>query len=201
MPTERRSRRAGGSRRTAVLEAAATVLAERGYETTRFADVSEASGVAISTLQNYFGSREDMLIEAMRHATDAEVRALEMVAGSEADPWNRLVAMIDRNLNSPVHKHRLLFEFWRSGMRDAELRDYAQEGWIRYRSPFLATVTKGKDAGVFRPTTNPDDVVDLLLASLGGAMVPRVLDFPAPSSGHFRTALLRQTALMLGRAD
>ena len=74
---ERRSRRAGGTRRTAVLEAAATVLAERGYENTRFADVSEASGVAISTLQNYFGSREDMLIEAMRHATDVEVHASE----------------------------------------------------------------------------------------------------------------------------
>jgi AcrR family transcriptional regulator len=201
MPMERRSRRAGGTRRTAVLEAAATVLAERGYENTRFADVSEASGVAISTLQNYFGSREDMLIEAMRHATDVEVHALEAVAQSEADPWNRLVAMIDRNLNTPMRNHQLLFEFWRSGMRDAELRDYGQEGWARYRAPFVATVAQGRDTGVFTPTTNPDDVVDLLLASLSGAIIPRVLDFPAPASGHFRTALLRQTALMLGRGD
>src|SRR5262245_6101025 len=65
MPRDRRIRRAGGTRRAAVLEIAAKVLAERGYENTRYADVSMASGVAVSTLQNYFGSREDMLIETM----------------------------------------------------------------------------------------------------------------------------------------
>ncbi len=200
MPTQRRGRRAGGARRATVLEHAAKVLAERGYENTRFADVSAASGVAISTLQNYFGSREDMLIEAMRLATDLEVSALEEVADGDVDPWNRLVAMIDRNLNTPERNHRLLLEFWRSGMRDSELRDYGQEGWTRYRAPFVATVVEGRDAGVFTLATDPEDVVDLLLASLAGAMIPRVLEFPNPSADGFRTALLRQTAETLGRA-
>jgi AcrR family transcriptional regulator len=184
-----------------VLESAALVLAERGYENTRFADVSKASGVAISTLQNYFGSREDMLIEAMRLATDLEVRALEEVAGGDADPWNRLVAMIDRNLGTPVHNHRLLIEFWRSGMRDAELREYGEEEWTRYRAPFVTTVVEGRDAGDFTLVADAGDVVDLLLAALTGAMIPRVLDFSTPSATGFRKALLRQTATMLGRAD
>lgn len=63
----------GGPRRIAALDAVAQILAVRGYEDTRFADVSAASGVAISTLQMYFGSCEDMLIEAMRRSTDEEV--------------------------------------------------------------------------------------------------------------------------------
>jgi AcrR family transcriptional regulator len=199
MPVERRTRRAGGARRVAVVEAAARVLAERGYESTRFADVAEASGAAISTLQNYFGSREDMLIEAMRHATELEVAAFEAVADAEKDPWNRLVAMIDRNLNTPVRNHQLLIEFWRSGIRDEELRDYGEEGWSRYRAPFVRTVIEGRDAGVFAPVVDPEDVVDLLFATLVGAMIPRALRFPAPSADRFRTALLRQVAEMLGR--
>jgi AcrR family transcriptional regulator len=199
MPVERRTRRAGGARRIAVVEAAAGVLAERGYENARFADVAQASGAAISTLQNYFGSREDMLIEAMRHATEVEVAALEAVAVAETDPWNRLVAMIDRNLNTPVRNHQLLIEFWRSGSRDKELRDYGEEGWFSYRAPFLATVIEGRDAGAFAPVVAPEDLVDLLFATLVGAMVPRVLRFPRPSADRFRTALLRQVAEMLGR--
>jgi AcrR family transcriptional regulator len=183
-----------------VLDSAASVLAERGFENTRFADVSAVSGVAISTLQNYFGSREDMLIEALRMATDSEVRQLEAVTADETDPWRRLVAMIDRNLRTPVRNHRLLLEFWRSGMRDAELRDYGQEGWTRYRAPFLAAVVEGCDAGEFTPRADPDDIVDLLLTSLAGAMIPRVLGFAEPSASSFRTALLSQTAEMLGRA-
>jgi AcrR family transcriptional regulator len=199
MAVERRTRRAGGARRVAVVEAAARVLAERGYENARFADVAQASGAAISTLQNYFGSREDMLIEAMRHATEVEVAALQSVAEAEKDPWNRLVAMIDRNLNTPVYNHQLLIEFWRSGIRDAELRDFGEEGWSSYRAPFLQTVIEGRDAGVFTPAVAPEDLVDLLFATLVGAMVPRVLRFPSPSADRFRTALLRQVAEMLGR--
>jgi AcrR family transcriptional regulator len=199
MPVEHRTRRAGGARRTTVVEAVAGVLAERGYENTRFADVAAASGAAISTLQNYFGSREDMLIEALRHATEIEVGALEAVADAENDPWNRLVAMIDRNLNTPVRNHQLLIEFWRSGIRDQELRDYGEEGWSRYRAPFLRTVIAGRDAGVFTPVVAPEEVVDLLFATLVGAMIPRVLRFPGWSADGFRTALLRQVAEMLGR--
>jgi AcrR family transcriptional regulator len=200
MSVNRRSRRAGGTRRTAVLESAAEVLSERGYESTRYTDVSTTSGVAVSTLQNYFGSREDMLIETMRHATDVELLALDAVASAEVDPWNRLVTLIDRNLNTPIHKHQLLIEFWRTGMRDAELRDYGQEIWARYRAPFLETVVEGCDEGVFTPTLSPEDVVDLLLPLLVGAMVPRVLQFPAPTADRFRTALLRQVSQMLGRS-
>ncbi len=199
MPTDRRNRRAGGARRTAVLENAAKVLAERGYENTRYADVSALSGVAVSTLQNYFGSREDMLIETLRHATDVELLAFDAVASAETDAWNRLIALIDRNLNSPVHYHRLLIEFWRAGIRDAELRDYAQENWTRYRGPFLTTVVEGCDEGAFSPSLSPDDVVDLLLTMLAGGMVPRVLHFPGPTADGFRSALLHQVAQMLGR--
>ena len=162
MPVDRRERRAGGTRRTAVLESAARVLAERGYENTRYTDVSEASGVAVSTLQNYFGSREDMLIDTLRHATEVELLALDTLASAVVDPWNRLVALIDRNLNTPVYNHELLIEFWRAGIRDAEMRDYAQDHWACYRAPFLKTVVEGCDQGAFSPTLSPEDVVDLL---------------------------------------
>jgi AcrR family transcriptional regulator len=199
MIAERRTRRAGGARRAAVAETAAAVLAARGYESTRFADVSEASGAAISTLQNYFGSREDMLIEAIRHSTEVEVLALEAVADAERDPWNRLVAMIDRNLNTPLRNHQLLIEVWRSSMRDAELRDYSEQGWARYRAPFVRTVIEGSETGIFTPVASPDDIVDLLLAWLVGAMVPRALQFPRPTADGFRNSMLRQMALMLGR--
>ena len=199
MPDNRRSRRAGGTRRTAVLESAVHVLAERGYENTRYADVSMASGVAVSTLQNYFGSREDMLIETMRHATDVELLALDAVSSAVVDPWTRLVMLIDRNLNTPMHNHRLFIEFWRAGMRDAELRDHGQEIWGRYKAPYVQTVVEGCDQGAFSPTLSPEDAVDLLMAMLAGGIVPRVLQFPAPTADRFRTALLNAIAQMLGR--
>ena len=191
--------RAHRPRRAATLDSAAKVLAERGYENTRYSDVAEMSGLAVSTLQNYFGSREHMLIETLRHAVEVELLAFDAVASAEVDPWNRLIALIDRHLNTPIHYHYLLIEFWRAGIRDTEVRDYGQEHWARYRKPFLDTVVEGFDKEAFTPRLSPDDVVDQLLATLAGAMVPRVLRFPAPTADQFRTGLLRQLAHMLGR--
>ena len=107
-----RTRRAGGERRTLVLDQVATVLAERGYAGTRFVDVSEASGVAVSTLQGYFGSREDMLIEAFERATSVAVAAMDEFAAQFDDPWQQLVAMVDRGLSTDVVTWRMLMEFW-----------------------------------------------------------------------------------------
>ncbi len=54
--------RRAGRRKIAVLEAACRVIADRGADATRFADVAAESGVPVSTLQYYFGSREDLLV-------------------------------------------------------------------------------------------------------------------------------------------
>jgi AcrR family transcriptional regulator len=187
------------ARRVAALEAAATALADRGYEATRFADVAAATGTAVSTLQSYFGTRENMLVEAMRHATEVELGALDALARAERDPWDRLVAMIDRNLDAPPRHHLLFLECWRSAIRDTKLRDYSEEGWERYFAPFARLVAEGRDAGVFAPIGSPEDVADVLLAALVGAVIPRLLNFPSPSAERLRAALLRQAATMLGR--
>jgi AcrR family transcriptional regulator len=192
-----RKRRAGGAKRTAVLGAVTEVLADRGYENTRFSDVSVASGVAISTLQNYFGSREDMVIEALGLSTDREVSALEAVAAAEDDPWDRLVAMIDRSLRTSDTDRRMLVEFWRSAARDKELHEYSMEVQRRYRAPYLAAVNQGREQGLFAPTDSPDDVTDFLLVTLAGVIVSTTWgDFTLKAG--FRDLLLSQLRVVLG---
>ncbi|MEU5961235.1 TetR/AcrR family transcriptional regulator [Micromonospora parva] len=193
-----RRRRAGGEKRDAVLDAVVAVLAARGYENTRFADVSAAGGVAISTLQTYFGSREDMVIEAMQVFTDREVDALRAVSAAEADPWRRLVALVDRSLHNSESTRQALVEFWRSAMRDDELRDYSATVLQRYRAPFLAAVREGAAQGTFTPAHDAEVVTDLLLSALAGLIISRVQHHPTPVPANFREALLTQLRLMLG---
>ena len=86
--------RRAGRRKTAVLEAACRVIADRGADATRFADVAAESGVPVSTLQYYFGSREDLLVAAFRHASGTEIAALEAEVAAMADPWEQLERII-----------------------------------------------------------------------------------------------------------
>src|SRR5579859_2699152 len=89
IPAARVARRAG-RRKGAVLDAAGRVIASRGADATRFTDVAAESGVPVSSLQYYFGSREDLLVAAFRHASGTEVGALEASLAEREDPWDQL---------------------------------------------------------------------------------------------------------------
>ncbi|WP_159451065.1 TetR/AcrR family transcriptional regulator [Micromonospora cremea] len=179
----------------------ADVLAARGFENTRFTDVSAAGGVAISTLQTYFGSREDMIIEAMEVFTNRELDALQAVSTAEADPWRRLVALVDRSLHNSESTRQILVEFWRSAMRDDDLRNYSTDVQARYRAPFLTAVREGAERGEFTLAHDAEAVTDFLLAALAGLIISRVQHHPTPSPAEFREVLLTQLRLMLGVSD
>src|SRR5579872_4757013 len=91
----RRGRRAARGKEE-LLRTAATVVAQRGLEHTRFADVSSATGVAISTLQYYFGSREDLLIAVIEYAMQEELHQLHTIVAEKAPADQRLESLIAR---------------------------------------------------------------------------------------------------------
>lgn len=193
----RRPRRAGGARRALVLDHVVAVLAVRGYGGTRFADVSEASGVAVSTLQGYFGSREDMLIEAFRHATSVAVVAMDELAARFDDPWEQLVAMVDRGLSTDVPTWRMLMEFWTAAAHDDELREHAAALAAQYREPFLDAVRRGVERGAFAPRFESAAVVEVAVATIVGLLYPVVLGHLSPRETGYRDVVLAQLAFAL----
>jgi AcrR family transcriptional regulator len=193
----RRTRRAGGARRALVLDQVVAVLADRGYAGTRFVDVSEASGVAVSTLQGYFGSREDMLIEAFRHATSVAVAAMDEFAAQFDDPWQQLVAMVDRGLSTDVATWRMLMEFWTAAAHDAELRHHAAALAEQYREPFTDAVLRGIESGAFTPRFAPAAIVEVAVANIVGLLYPVVLGQLTPEHTDYRDVVLAQLAFAL----
>ena len=193
----RRTRRAGGARRALVLDQVVTVLADRGYAGTRFVDVSEASGVAVSTLQHYFGSREDMLIEALRHATSVAVAAMDELVAQFDDPWEQLVAMVDRGLSTDVATWRMLMEFWTAAAHDAELREHAAVLAEQYREPFADAVRRGIESGAFTPRFETAAIVEVVVANIVGLLYPVVLGHLDPADTEYRDIVLAQPAFAL----
>lgn len=195
--TSKRTRRAGGPRRALVLDQVVGVLSDRGYAATRFADVSAVSGVAVSTLQGYFGSREDMLIEAMRHSTSLAVTDMEQFVARFEDPWQQLVAMVDRGLSTDVPIWRMLMEFWTAAAHDAELRDHAAGLAVQYRAPFIDAVQRGVERGVFTPRFEVAAIVEVAVAQIVGLLFPVVLGQLEPQSTDYREVVLAQLAFAL----
>lgn len=181
-----------------VLGQVVEVLADRGFAGTRFIDVAEASGVAVSTLQGYFGSREDMLIEALTGATSGEVAALHELAAEFDDPWPQMVALVDRGLSTSLATWRMLMEFWTAAAHDSELREHAAALAERYREPFVDAVRQGVDGGSFTPRFEASAIVDVVVATMDGLLYPVVLGHRGSDDMDYRDVVLAQLAFVLG---
>jgi AcrR family transcriptional regulator len=176
--------RRAGRRKTAVLEAACRVIADRGADATRFADVAAESGVPVSTLQYYFGSREDLLVAAFRHASGTEIAALEADVATLADPWDQLERIISRALTGYQPEApeasgagRLWIESWHFGIRDPEMRADALRDYDAWRRLVADAVRRGVAQGRFGPV-QPEKVAVLAIAMVDGMGIPLALGDP-----------------------
>jgi AcrR family transcriptional regulator len=181
-----RGQRRAGRRKIAVLEAAGRVIAERGADATRFADVAAESGVPVSTLQYYFGSREDLLVAAFRHASGTEIAALEADLPRLDDPWQQLAHVVTTALRGyqpgaagAAGSGRLWIESWHFGIRDAEMRADALRDYGAWRRLVADVVRRGTEAGRFAPRLSPEQIAVLTIALVDGVGIPLALDDPA----------------------
>ncbi|MEU4558308.1 TetR/AcrR family transcriptional regulator [Actinoplanes sp. NPDC023936] len=167
------SRRRSAGRRAEVLEAAGEVVAARGADATRFSDVTEATGVGVSTLQYYFGTREDMLIAVFRHAAQRDFERVRERLAALTDPGERLLA-IATHLTGAVGSDttwRLWVESWRWASRDPGVRADVLADYRGWHELIAAEVA----AGGF---DEPMATARLVLALIDGLALPVVLGDP-----------------------
>jgi len=85
-------------RHRAVLETAARLICEHGYEAASIQDIAAACGLTKAGLYYYIRSKEDLLLEIMNYGMDIfEERVLLQVL-SISDPVERLKACMEKNI-------------------------------------------------------------------------------------------------------
>jgi AcrR family transcriptional regulator len=184
MATTARLTRRAGRNRTEVLRAAGEVVAARGVEATRFSDVSTASGVPVSTLQYYFGNRDDMIVAILRHVGEEEMALLQstLEEAPDASAWDRMVRLIGISVAQdnarPAHTWRLWVELWRSALRDDELRTDALDVAHRSREMLVSLIQQGQHAGEFRDDVSPVTVAHQTMCLIDGVGIPAALGDP-----------------------
>jgi AcrR family transcriptional regulator len=157
--------------RTAILEAAARLIAARGYHGVRIADIAAACGASTGTVHYHYSSKDDVLSAALRFAIErafarqsASLRALD-------DARDRMLALIDMQLpvEPDVHGEWLIWlEYWVQAARRPELRvlhDELYAGWLEL---IREIVLRGQRQGVFR-AGEPETITRTLAALIDGA--------------------------------
>ena len=182
----------------AILEAACRAILERGFPATRIADVARAANVSTGTVHYYFATRDEVLIAALKHATDRLFGRVEEAAGEP--PARRLGHLLGVAVPRPGHAHDE-YVLW----IELGLRVLHQPGLLpgiealseRWRGYFLAVVRDGAERGDFTPVADPGEVADRLVALADGLGFDTALGYRWTSPEHMHRRLLAFAAEQL----
>jgi AcrR family transcriptional regulator len=155
--------------RNAILDAAEEVLAERGLHGARIQDIADRARMAVGTIYNYFGQKDDVLHALLEERT-GELTA--SIAGAPGDPplfLDRLEARL-RRMFAHVDRHRGFFAL---ALEHGLLTKASQEtphgrrhrNIEAFRAEFRRMVREGIDADVLQPV-DPDLLANFLAAAI-----------------------------------
>jgi len=184
-----------------ILDAASEVLIFRGYESTRYSDVADASGVPVASLQHHFPTLEGLRREALRNKVRAELLSLAGDVRQIADPWERVRHIIVRSVCLDPARRRggwvLWLEYWRAAVHDPELATDSREVNELWLDLITECIADGATAGQFLIESTPREAAAELHALLDGLGIRLAVPHPPEEADQAILLFERATRRML----
>ena len=133
-------------RRIEMLRAAAELICERGFGDTRIADVAKRAGVSSALVIYYFGTRDRLLVDALRYSEESFYEAAEKMLAEVPSLRERLSLLIRWWTSVPEADDEipgawgLWFDLWAQAFRHTEIRAGRVELDARWRKMIVDAV-------------------------------------------------------------
>lgn len=157
-------------RRQHILASAVRCITREGFAGVRLRDIGREAGVSIGLIQHYFDTREELLNQAIRHASEQLLDEFKKSGDVVADPWERIVTMIDLLCALPnLQAHSSLWlEFAGAVAKFPHLFPYLENIYLSWDAYVRTAVEEGTVSGQMRPVMAIDDAVTIFTAYFDG---------------------------------
>src|SRR3954469_3822704 len=140
------------ARRRAMLQAAAELISERGYGDTRIADVAKRAGTSSGLVIYYFGTRDRLLVDALRFSEEAYYDAAASLLGEQRDFRRRPSTLVEWSCipelpGEVTGSWGLWLDLWATALRHSEVREARVELDSRWRDLVERIVREGQESG------------------------------------------------------
>jgi AcrR family transcriptional regulator len=132
-------------RRIEMLRAAAELICERGFGDTRIADVAKRAGVSSALVIYYFGTRDRLLVDALRYSEESGYEAAERTLAEIPSLRDRLSFLIKWTCvptadNEITGAWGLWFDLWAQAFRHDEVKAGRVELDARWRAMIVNAI-------------------------------------------------------------
>ncbi|HTU79700.1 MAG TPA: TetR/AcrR family transcriptional regulator [Solirubrobacteraceae bacterium] len=198
-PGEGRGRSLSGEKARRIIDAMRRSVARRGTAASTFDYVSREAGVSRGLLHYYFGTKEQLLAEAVRRDCELRLERLERQL-SRAKTADDFIDLMAENLQQTVREDpdfvTLVFELFTLSRRNEDIAiEYA--GLMRSTREHVAgMLAAAQREGVVRLHAQPEAVAEVLF-SLGDGLALRLLTEPERDfTGTIRAGIACARALL-----
>jgi AcrR family transcriptional regulator len=170
------------ARRIEMLRAAAELICERGFGDTRIADVAKRAGVSSALVIYYFGTRDRLLVDALRYSEESFYSAAEQMLSEVSALRERLSLLIRwtcvREGNEEIPgAWGLWFDLWAQAFRHDEIKSDRAELDARWREMIVDAI-ESADASEFDAKVDARMFALEFAALLDGLSIQVALDDP-----------------------
>jgi AcrR family transcriptional regulator len=174
------ARSLSGEKAQRIVEAMRRSVARRGTAGATFEHVSREAGVSRGLLHYYFGTKEQLLVEAVRRDCEVRMELLERRL-SRAQSAEDFIDLMAENLQETVREDpdfvTLVFELFTLSRRNSDIAIEYAELMRRTRKQVAGMLAVGQQEGILRLHAEPDAVAEILF-SLADGFALRMLAEP-----------------------
>lgn len=189
-----------GDKATRIVEAMRASVAARGFDASTFDQVAGAAGVSRGLLHYYFGTKERLLLEAVRRECQLRNEQIDRAvadANSADEVLAALVHTFEELIGEGPNPAVMFFEVLTLAQRNQEIAAQLAELGVTVRT-FLADALRQKaQAGVLELRADPDATAAFLLALADGLTV-RVMSEPDHDIGPEMALAVQAARALLG---
>jgi AcrR family transcriptional regulator len=186
------ARRLDSDKARRIVSAMRASVGRRGAAASTFDHVAQEAGVSRGLLHYYFGTKERLLVEVVRHDSDVRLRRLEESladAHSIDEIVQALVTQLKDYVGEDPASHALIYELFSVSRRNDEVREALAQLYRRVRGQ-VAEVLRAKERdGVVKLRGDADSVASILFALGDGLELQLVSDPGWDSTETFATGI------------
>src|SRR5215216_7392997 len=175
------SARLEGEKARRIIEAMRASVGRRGAAGATFDHVAREAGVSRGLLHYYFGSKERLLVEVVRHDAAERYRSMDerLAEAQSADQIvEALVVGLEEFLEDDAGGQAVIYEMLSASRHSEEIRAELAELYRQWRERLAGWLRTKEREGVIRLEAEPEAVASILF-SLGDGFGIQVLADPA----------------------
>jgi AcrR family transcriptional regulator len=205
MGLKERKEREKQARRQQIIDAARSLLFEKGLQATSINQIAKRAELAVGTIYFYYASKEELFAELQEEGLQLLMDNIQQASSTVKDPKERLriMAMAYYDFSCEHKDYFDIINYFLSSpniLLSQELKQYVDQRMEKILTFIDETLARGVNEGVFRDNVRESHGI-LLLAALHGLMQFRKFESTIFDGASHRTLYSKAVGHLLDGMD